>query len=200
LNHQFFWNKHPLASLLASEEAPQVRNRASFENEAVPHLESLLRTAIRMSGDRARAEDAVQETYLRAWRSFRTYQPETNCRAWLFRILINVIKKAAGKRRHDPLAEAEEVETSAKVIPLFPQTEGGERHDIQGALDRLAPEFRDVLWLVIVEGFAYKEAAQMLDIPIGTVMSRLYRARRELRRFLTTSVSQEKERSSGHGM
>lgn len=177
-----------------------MRNRASFENEAVPHLESLLRTAIRMSGDRARAEDAVQETYLRAWRSFRTYQPETNCRAWLFRILVNVIKKAAGRRRHDPLAEAEEVETSAKVIPLFPFTNGGERQDIQGALDHLVPEFRDVLWLVIVEGFAYKEAAQMLNIPIGTVMSRLYRARRELRRLLTTPASHEKERASGHGV
>ncbi|NOT53402.1 MAG: sigma-70 family RNA polymerase sigma factor [Deltaproteobacteria bacterium] len=175
-------------------------NRTAFENEAVPHLESLLRTAIRMSGDRARAEDAVQETYLRAWRSFRTYQPETNCRAWLFRILVNVIKKTAGKKRHDPLAGAEEVETSTKVIPLFPNAEGGDRQDIQGALDQLTPEFRDVLWLVIVEGFAYKEAAQMLDIPIGTVMSRLYRARRELRRFLTTPGSQEKERASGHGL
>jgi len=153
-----------------------------------------------MSGDRARAEDAVQETYLRAWRSFRTYQPETNCRAWLFRILLNVLKKAAGKKRHDPLAEAEDVEISSKVIPLFPGTDGGERQDIMAAVDRLAPEFRDVLWLVIVEGFAYREAARILDIPIGTVMSRLYRARRELRRFLTAPVPQDKERSSGHGM
>ena len=158
-----------------------MRNRVSFESEAVPHLESLLRTAVRMSGDRARAEDAVQETYLRAWRSFRTYQPETNCRAWLFRILLNVLKKAAGKERHDPLAEADDVEVSSKVIPLFPGTDGGERQDIIAAVDRLPAEFRNVLWLVIVEGFAYREAARMLDILIGTVMSRLYRARRELR-------------------
>ena len=79
-----------------------------------------MRTAFRMSGDRARAEDAVQETYLRAWRSFRTYQPDTNCRAWLFRILLNVLKRAAGKKRHDPLAAAEDVATTNKVIPLFP--------------------------------------------------------------------------------
>jgi RNA polymerase sigma-70 factor (ECF subfamily) len=177
-----------------------VQNRVSFEHEAIPHLESLLRTATRLSGDRAKAEDAVQETYLRAWRSFRTYQPETNCRAWLFRILLNVLKKAAGKKRHDPLAEAEDVETSNKVVPLFPDMEGGNKRDILAAVNRLAPEFRDVLWLVIVEGFAYKETAQILDIPMGTVMSRLYRARRELRRHLTAPDVKSQERISGHGM
>jgi len=177
-----------------------VRSRASFEQEAIPHLEALLRTAVRLSGNRARAEDAVQETYLRAWRSFRTYRPETNCRAWLFKILLNVLKKAAGKQRRDPLAEAEDVEVSGKLIPLFPEAEGGNRQDLLAAVNRLAPEFREVLWLVVVEGFAYREAAQILDIPMGTVMSRLYRARRELRRFLTVPAFAGKERSSGHGM
>jgi DNA-directed RNA polymerase specialized sigma24 family protein len=114
--------------------------------------------------------------------------------------LLNVLKKTAGKKRHDPLADAEDLEVSSKVIPLFPLSERGNRQDILAALDHLAPEFRDVLWLVIVEGFAYKDAAQMLDIPIGTVMSRLYRARRELRRFLTVPPSVRKERSSDHGL
>jgi len=159
-----------------------------------------LRTAVRLSGNRARAEDAVQETYLRAWRSFRTYRPETNCRAWLFKILLNVLKKAAGKQRRDPLAEAEDVEVSGKLIPLFTEAEGGNRQDLLASVNRLAPEFREVLWLVVVEGFAYREAAQILDIPMGTVMSRLYRARRELRRFLTVPAFAGKERSSGHGM
>ena len=177
-----------------------MRSRASFEQEAIPHLEALLRTAVRLSGNRARAEDAVQETYLRAWRSFRTYRPETNCRAWLFKILLNVLKKAAGKQRRDPLAEAEDVEVSGKLIPLFPEAEGGNRQDLLAAVNRLAPEFREVLWLVVVEGFAYREAAQILDIPMGTVMSRLYRARRELRRFLTVVAFEGKERTSGHGM
>lgn len=179
-----------------------MRSRASFENEALPHLESLLRTAVRLSGDRARAEDAVQETYLRAWRSFGTYQPETNCRAWLFRILLNVLKKSAGKRRRDPLADAEDVDGAGKVIPLFPAREGGIQ-DILTAVHHLPPEFRDVLWLVIVEGFSYKETAQLLDIPIGTVMSRLYRARRELRRYLTAPAAtgkEHKERTTGHGL
>ncbi len=177
-----------------------MRSRVSFEKEAIPHLEALLRTAVRMSGDRARAEDAVQETYLRAWRSFRTYEPETNCRAWLFRILLNVLKKAAGKKRRDPLSEAEDVDLSHKVIPLFPDTDGGNRQDILAAVNHLAPEFRNVLWLVIVEGFSYKETAHMLDIPMGTVMSRLYRARRELRRWLTAPAATDQERTSGHGM
>lgn len=174
--------------------------KASFETEALPHLESLMRTAVRMSGDRARAEDAVQETYLRAWRSFRTYRPDTNCRAWLFRILLNVLKKAAGKKRHDPLAVAEDVEATAKIIPLFPNVDGGETQDIMMAVSRLAPEFRDVLLLVVIEGLSYKETAQALDIPMGTVMSRLYRARREIRRWLTTPESNARERTSNHGM
>ena len=177
-----------------------MRSRASFEKEAIPHLEALLRTAVRLSGNRARAEDAVQETYLRAWRSFRTYRPETNCRAWLFKILLNVLKKAAGKKRRDPLAEAEDVEVSSKLVPLFPDVEGGSRQDLLAAVNRLAPEFREVLWLVVVEGLAYREAAQILGIPMGTVMSRLYRARRELRRFLTVPAFAGKERTSGHGM
>ena len=174
--------------------------KASFENEALPHLESLMRTAVRMSGDRTRAEDAVQETYLRAWRSFRTYEPDTNCRAWLFRILLNVLKKAAGKKRHDPLAAAEDVETTGKIIPLFPHADEGETQDIMTAVGRLAPEFRDVLLLVVVEGLSYKETAQVLDIPMGTVMSRLYRARREVRRWLTTPGNKARERTSNHGM
>lgn len=177
-----------------------MQGKASFENEALPHLESLMRTAVRMSGERARAEDAVQETYLRAWRSFRTYRPDTNCRAWLFRILLNVLKKAAGKRRHDPLATAEDVEATTKIIPLFPNADGGETQDIMTAVGRLAPEFRDVLLLVVIEGLSYKETAQALDIPMGTVMSRLYRARREVRRWLTTPVSNMRERTSNHGM
>lgn len=177
-----------------------MHSRASFENEALPHIEALLRTAVRMSGDRARAEDAVQETYLRAWRSFQTYQPETNCRAWLFRILINVLKKAAGKKRHDPLATAEDVETTTKVVSLFPNADAGGTQDIMEAVQRLAPEFRDVLLLIVVEGLSYKDTAQTLDIPMGTVMSRLYRARREIRRWLTVPEIPKQERKPGHGM
>ena len=176
--------------------------KASFEKEAIPHFDTLMRTALRLSGDRARAEDAVQETYLCAWRSFRTYTPDTNCRAWLFKILLNVLKKTAGKKRRDPLLSAEDIESSSKVIALFPSSgeEGGEGQDILAAVSHLAPQFRQVLWLVVVEGFAYKETAQMLNVPIGTVMSRLYRARRELRRLLTEPSRPNTKGTSGHGL
>lgn len=176
--------------------------KASFEKEAIPHFDTLMRTALRLSGDRTRAEDAVQETYLRAWRSFQTYTPCTNCRAWLFQILLNVLKKTAGKTRRDPLLGAKDIDASSKVIALFPS--GGEDRskgqDILAAVSHLAPQFRQVLWLVVVEGFAYKETAQILDIPIGTVMSRLHRARRELRRLLTESTMPNKKGTSGHGL
>jgi RNA polymerase sigma-70 factor (ECF subfamily) len=177
-----------------------MRSRASFENEALPHLESLLRLAVRLSGERMRAEDAVQETYLRAWRSFNTYQPDTNCRAWLFRILLNVLKKAAGRKKRDPLVAAEDVEATNKVVPLFPHTTGEGAQDVMAAVNHLAPEFRTVLWLVVVEGLSYKETAEALNIPMGTVMSRLYRARREIRRWLAEPAVVKKERASGHGL
>ena len=87
--------------------------KASFEKEAIPHFDTLMRTALRLSGNRARAEDAVQETYLRAWRSFQTYTPDTNCRTWLFKILLNVLKKTTGKKRCDPLLGAEVLNPSS---------------------------------------------------------------------------------------
>ncbi len=174
--------------------------RARFEDEAMPHLDALYAMAMRLMRNADDAADLLQDTVLRAYRFFDRYETGTNCRAWLFRILLNVLKKAAGKKRRDPLAEAEEVEGSNKVIPLFPDVEGGNRQDILAAVSHLTPEFRDVLWLVVVEGFPYKETAQMLDIPMGTVMSRLYRARRELRRWLTAPAVAAKERTPGHGM
>lgn len=177
-----------------------MRAREVFEGEALPHLEVLLRTAVRLSGDRIQAEDAVQETYLRAWRSFQTYRPDTNCRAWLFKILLNVLRKEAGRKRHDPLEGAEEVEGSGKVVPLFPALEAGKRRDILAAFAHLGPEFRQVLWLVVVENFTYKEVADLLGIPIGTVMSRLHRARRDIRRFYAWGEEKDKGRRSGHGV
>jgi RNA polymerase sigma-70 factor (ECF subfamily) len=177
-----------------------LRIRETFEGEALPHLEALLRSAVRLSGNRDRAEDVVQETYLRAWRSFQTYRPDTNCRAWLFKILLNVLRKEAGRKRRDPLEGAEEAEGSGKVVPLFPGLEAGKRRDILDAFAHLGPEFRQVLWLVVVENFTYREVAELLGIPIGTVMSRLHRARRDIRRLCTWGEERDKGRRSGHGV
>ena len=118
----------------------------------------------------------------------------------MFKILPNVLKKTAGKKRRDPLLGAEDIETSSKIVSLFPTSgeEKGEGQDILAAVNQLPRQFRQVLWLVVVEGFAYKETAQTLDIPIGTVMSRLYRARRELRRLLAEPGLPHKEGTSGH--
>ena len=102
-----------------------------------------MRTALRLSGNRARAEDAVQETYLRAWRSFQPIRRDTNCRAWLFKILLNVLKKTTGKKRRDSLLGAEDIETSSKVVSLFPASgeERGEGQDILAAVNQLPPSF-----------------------------------------------------------
>ncbi len=141
-----------------------------------------------------------QKTYLRTWRSFQTYRPDTNCRAWLFKILLNVLRKEAGRKKRDPLEGAKEVEGSGKVVPIFPGSEVGKRRDILDAFAYLDPEFRQVLWLVVGENFTYREVAELLDIPIGTVMSRLYLARRDIRRLYTWEQKKIKGRRSGQGV
>ena len=162
-----------------------MRNRASFEHEALPHIEALLRTAARMSGDRTRADDAVQETYLRAWRSFRTYQPETNCRAWLFKIMfhrLHHVRRRLLKTSRVITIDAPEGQDELAAEPVVPQEIRDE--DVLNALDKVAVEFREIVLLADVEEFSYKEIAETLKIPLGTVMSRLSRGRKLLRQEL----------------
>jgi len=157
---------------------------AEFEAESLPHMNELYRAAVRMLQDQGRASDAVQETYLIAWRSFGKYRRGTNCRAWLFQILFNVVrherrnwfKWSTGKE--DDLAEAQLV--APEQIPNR-LTDG----DILAVLDKLPARFREALLLVDVEEFSYKEASEILEVPIGTIMSRLNRARSLLRSQLT---------------
>lgn len=149
------------------------------------HTESLLRAALRMTETRAAAEDLVQETLLRAWRSFEQFAVDTDCKAWLFRILFN----CSNERRRKKSARPQTV--NFEDCPI------GEEHSMQTeplqhnhaevveALDSLHDEHRIVLVLAVVEGFTCKEMAAMLEIPIGTVMSRLSRARVNLRQALT---------------
>jgi len=152
----------------------------AFELEALPHMDDLYRAAARLLQDSSKAGDAVQETYLIAWKSFSRYQSGTNCRAWLFQILFNVVrherrnwfKRITG--RDEDLAEAQLA--APTPVPEF-LTDG----DILAALDRLPLPFREALLLVDVEEFSYKEASEILRVPIGTIMSRLSRARGLLR-------------------
>lgn len=154
----------------------------------MPHSQSLLRVARRLSPDSGEAEDLVQETLLLAWRNFRQFRLGTNARAWLFRILVNVFY-GRGRRRADtvelPLCVAE-----TEVWPDPPNSTASEfdAADVNRALAALPVEHRTVLLLGVVEGFTCREMAEILSVPIGTVMSRLNRARHGLRAQLTSTA------------
>jgi RNA polymerase sigma-70 factor, ECF subfamily len=152
----------------------QPTKQEAFERIAMPHLAALLRVARRLTLDIASAEDLVQETMLLAWRGFHSFQIGTNARAWLFRILFNAFRGAGRKR-----AAATEASGSSSINPGLQ-----EAVEISEALEALPIEQRTALLLCVVEGFTCREASGILDVPIGTVMSRLSRARQELRKSL----------------
>jgi len=141
--------------------------------------------AARLLGDTTRAEDVVQETYLQAWKSFDRFAPGTNCRAWLFKILINTIRHYRRKWLNPrQVADSEEtLEQTAAPTPPIPEHITEE--EILRALDRVPADYRTTVLLADVEEFSYKEIAGMLNVPIGTVMSRLSRGRKMLREHLS---------------
>ena len=151
--------------------------QVEFERIALPHLRSLARFARRLSGNADAADDLVQETYLRAWRAFGKFDA-LNPRAWLFRILIN-IHLGEGRRR-------KAVELSSQALDQAACAPDDRGPEILQALGRLPEEQRTVLLLNIVEGFTCQETADILAIPIGTVMSRLSRGRQAMRSLLAS--------------
>ena len=153
---------------------------ADFEAEALPYNRDLYRAAMRMLQDAGKAGDAVQETYLLAWKSFDRYERGTNCKAWLFQILFNVVRHERRTWFKWLTGREEDMAEATLVAPAPLPTELADR-EILAALDRLPAPFRDVLLLVDVEEFSYKDASEMLKVPIGTVMSRLSRGRGILR-------------------
>ena len=155
-----------------------------FETEAMPHMNDLYRTAIRMTGDRSRAEDILQEVYLEGWKSFARFEPGTNCRAWLFKILFHCVSHQRQKWWRFPLLKEAEEFLELNLVAATPIPDSLTDEDILAALDRIPADFRAVVLLVDVEEFAYKEVAEILSIPIGTVMSRLSRGRKLLREHL----------------
>ena len=157
--------------------------RKDFESLALPHVHDLYRTARRVVGDPATAEDLVQEAYLNAWKSFHRFEPGTNCRAWLFKILFHGIHHHRRKWFHTKARETDEIleNTMAYESPI-PERITDE--EVLAALERLSPEFREVVLLADVEELSYRDVAETLKIPVGTVMSRLSRARRQLRKEL----------------
>jgi RNA polymerase sigma-70 factor (ECF subfamily) len=162
-----------------------------FEAEAMPHLGDLFRTAVRLVMDRAEAEDLVQEVYLQAWKSFARYEPGTNCRAWLYKILFHKLNhQRRQKYSQGRLLQADDAliaETVAYDAPVRPDLTDEE---VIKALDQVPANFREVVLLADVEEFSYKEVAEVLGIPIGTVMSRLSRGRKQLRDALSGVAAQ----------
>lgn len=154
---------------------------AAFDAEAMPHLNDLFRTAARILGDRTRAEDIVQEVYLQAWKSFHRFEKGTNCRAWLFKILFHCVNHHRRKWFRFPLLKETEEFLETNLVAPSPVVEHLTDGQILAALDRIPAEFRSVVLLVDVEEFAYKDAAEILQVPIGTIMSRLSRGRKLLR-------------------
>ena len=161
----------------------------SFEAEALASIDSLYRTALRLTHSRADAEDLVQDTFLRAFRSSAQFTPGTNLRAWLFTILHNAARNRARDRARDHIdVDSEVVERAAETSTGIDPAANPESlllndtltPDLQAAIDALPPAFREAVWLRDVEEFSYAEIADMLQVPAGTVMSRISRGRRLL--------------------
>ena len=179
-------------------------DRADFPEQAMQYAPQLYSAAMRLTRNSADAEDLVQDTYLRAWRSFATFQEGTNLRAWLYRILTNsFINKYRAKQRRPDESGMDNIEDlylyrrlntldsalasrSAEdtMFELFTDDE------VKQALEDLPENFRLPVLLADVEGFAYKEIAEMLDIPVGTVMSRLHRGRKAMHKLLYDFASE----------
>ena len=199
-------NHHPhLMAVLADERGSQEKSVTAetpgeravrFERDALPHLERLHRAALRMTRNTPDAEDLIQETFTRALASFAQFEPGTNLRAWLYRILTNTFITTYRKRQREPrqvltneiqdwqLAHAAYQPSSGlkpaetEVLEHLPDSR------VKRALHELPEDFRTVVFLADIEGYAYQEIAGIMGTPIGTVTSRLYRARRQLRDLL----------------
>jgi len=173
-------------------------SKEQFTSDAMQYAPQLFSTALRMTRNRSDAEDLVQETYVKGWRSFHTFQEGTNLRAWLFRIMTNTyINKYNAQKRKGTEVELDDVEelflykrlgsidqsqlsTSAEdqMLELFTDDE------VKNSLEALPEDFRMPVLLSDIDGFSYKEISEMLEIPIGTVMSRLHRGRKAMQKML----------------
>ncbi len=195
---------------------PTVADQARFADVAMEHMPSLYTAALRMTRNPADAEDLVQETYLKAYRAFNSFTEGTNLKAWLYRILTNTyINTYRAKKRRPEESDIDDLENfylyrrlgglegatagrsaEDEVLDHFTETE------VKEAIEALPEQFRIAVLLGDVEGFSYKEIAQILDVPIGTVMSRLYRGRRALQKRLYEFGRQRglvSEREGTHG-
>ena len=182
----------------AQRIAEESRDRVRFEEEVLELADQVYRVARRLVSTREEAEDLVQETYARAFRSWRSYTPGTNLRAWLLRILTNLNIDRGRRQQRSP--DTQHLEESDYFLYNRLSDDSEESTDEERVLDRLSQDnivdalaavphdFRDVIVLVDIGEFSYQEAAHILDIPVGTVMSRLHRGRRILKRHLAEAT------------
>ena len=184
----------PEAVVDGEETAEQRRER--FERDAMQYVDQLYSAALRMARNPSDAEDLVQEAYTKAYSAFHQYRPGTNLKAWLYRILTNTYINLYRKRQREPLRTGTDTVEDWQMAQAAEHTPTGLRSaeaealdhlpdsDVKNALQAIPEEFRLAVYFVDVEGFAYKEVAEILGVPIGTVMSRLHRGRKQLRDLL----------------
>lgn len=180
---------------MADRSKEELVKRKAFEVEALPHMDALLRTALRMTKNENDAEDLVQEAYVKAYRFWDKFEPGSNCRAWLFKIMTNIFINDYRSKSRSPMAvNVDEIDDNFLYGQLSTLGPGDDPErqmfakifddDVKKAIENLPDDFRLVVVLSFLEGFSYQEIAEIADLQLGTVKSRLHRGRKLLQKEL----------------